>query len=43
LLQIAGRRVACHYAEPLEAVKEEDVLAALSDAKNPSLPDPQRN
>jgi oligopeptide/dipeptide ABC transporter ATP-binding protein len=29
LLQIAGRLVACHYAEPLEAVKEEDVLAAL--------------
>ncbi len=29
LLQIAGRRVACHYAEPLAKIKEEDVLAAL--------------
>jgi oligopeptide/dipeptide ABC transporter ATP-binding protein len=43
LLQIAGRRVACHYAEPLEAVKEEDVLAALSDEKKASLPDPSLN
>jgi oligopeptide/dipeptide ABC transporter ATP-binding protein len=32
LYEIAGRRVACHYAEPLAAVKEEDVLAALGAA-----------
>ena len=30
LLQIAGRQVACHYAEPLEALSEEAVAAALS-------------